>query len=748
MFTATEILIDGFPTGSVKSYNTSSILLGNLINKYTDISGSNYFSPLEYQYIKPIIQSQPVADSVLSIGHINALKYNDNIDYVFMLDRMFNGFQRRIAFAAFDKSKNQWINQGSINFSASFTPTPQFTGFGSQVAAYLRTYTSGSVQVNGVGVTGSGTNWATNRIFQGSRIAFGTTSSLNVTNWYEIADVPTETNLRLLEPLVPIPSHSAGTPYLIEELKVIAPLGFTVGNFNGLLVINGLHAGTFANTRPLLYQYSSSADDRKQGYFLIRDALPSSSIYSGSLNAVAFEPNPISPSEHYAYMSFGNLGGGVAQFGYQKYNISRPVSASTFLSGAISESFVLRTGNYIDTGNTGLNMDLVTTNHGPGSGSLCIYHSFYARTGLRMFCIPIKTTTLNSGSTNYIQSYMLDVQAGGGVTRGTSGQSVTTYIPSLDKFLCTPTQVSTGVGARISLYKFTDGPLQDIRYGPYNTQVNNSPSSWISEKELPKHFIYNGDSFIFTAATDEMVYFMHQPAAVGTSSPLSVSQTLFGVPIACDWEAAPNTKQWVTFPPIETPNAISYTTVYTKSPKFIGGDAFGYAPEQLVIYYRTSGIDDDSGKWIRLTSSGDLKDVPVASKIQFSIAFDVLGSFGLYNRLYGICLTYDKEQPDEHYQASLEESNIANNEIVWVQVKKWNSNIPNLKINIYNNLNNSLLINDTTAVQNQGTFEYSEDGGITYQAWDNTKDAIGNRIKYTANSLPANTNVKIILNQS
>jgi hypothetical protein len=171
-------------------------------------------------------------------------------------------------------------------------------------------------------------------------------------------------------------------------------------------------------------------------------------------------------------------------------------------------------------------------------------------------------------------------------------------------------------------------------------------------------------------------------------------------------------------------------------------------PEKMVVYYRTTGIANDTGEWKRVQNNSDMNSIPVADQIQFSVAFDVFGTtMGVYNRLQGICFTYNDNQQDDHYQASLEESNIANNQIVWIQSKLWNSIIPNLKISIFNNLNNSLVIDDTTAAQIHGIFEYSVNNGVTYLPWDSTQDAIGNRIRYTATALPANTNVKIILNK-
>jgi hypothetical protein len=742
MLVAKEILINDAEFNSVDNYITSSILTGSLIRTYTDTSGSKYLSPIEYTYARPFEQFGRARE----FRNITSLKYNDNIDYLFAPDNGFDAAPRFIFFFKFNKQRNEWRDSGYISINPLFTAAQSRTI--GNISGHLYRYSSGSVEVNGSGVTGSGTNWADNRIFQGSRIGFGTTDPMQVSAWYEIADVPTNSNLTLQNSSVPRQSWQPGTPYVIEELKLITPIRQQTGSINGLVVINGIHENYFNNTTDALYQYQSADDDRKRGYYLIRDdnnSITGTGITSTGLFATAIHPERTSVTSHDAYLS--TYLNSPARFQYHKFNINAPVSASTFISGATPAGYEFSTalvsaGGALNTF-TGLNMELVKTSHGLGSGSYNLYHYLQQTTAAtsRIYRLPVDDSTiLYSGSTSILNFSMREDPAGGTDTRPIVGINYMTYVPSIDKFITT----SAIIGSRITMLKYNNGVYDYVRYGPHNAYTYNRPGSWLSDTEQPKQVLTTADTNTTVTSTSDILYVAAGPSnATFTLS----SHTLLAIPIACDWEHAPQTKQWATFPVIETPNAKSYSTIYTKSPKFIGSAALGTLTDQMIIYYRTTGIDDDSGEWKLVPSSGDLSQVPIANRIQFSVAWDVFGSTGLYNRLQGICFTYIDNQQDDHYLASSTESNISANEIVWIQVKLWADNIPELKINIYNNLNNQLLLNDTTTTQVQGVFEYSDDAGNTWYPWDATKDSIGNRIKYTANSLPANTNVKIILNK-
>jgi hypothetical protein len=748
MIVANEISINDYTIGSVGSYTTSSILTGSLIRMYTDASGSNYLSPMEYNYARPYEQNGRVSD----FKNITVAKYDDNIDYILSTDGTFVAGStgvRQISAMAFDKSKNEWIEAGSLAISCSFDfgATNKIRSLGA-AAGYFYRYSSGSVQVNGLDVTGSSTNWETNRIFQGSRIGFGTTSSADVTQWYEIATVPTQTNFKLVNSSLEEVTYPSGTPYVIEEMKIITPVRHATSSFDGLLVINGITRNSFTAANSLLYQYTSSADDRKQGYYLIRESHPSGSL-KGAPFATAFEPNRISPTEHYAYFcdaSFPNPVTVSSAFRYYKCNINAPVSQSTFFNGAVSESFTAATDRIFfgaAAATPGLSIPIASIGHSERSGSMSMYHYARSTAGLfRIFQIPLDGTAIYSGSTSYLKESTVETPPGTQETTTFIGINSLAYVSSIDKFVIAPGNVAGS--ARFALVTFNSGVNENARYGTYALGTRNRFTSMIGDSQQPKHAISSADVLAQVAASDDILY-----VSIGapTLAFATSAGSLYAVPVACDWEAAPKTKQWITFPPIHTPNATTYSSIYTKSPSFLGSDTLGFVPDKMVVYYRTTGISDDTGEWKRVMNNIDLKSIPVAEQIQFSIAFDIFGTIGLYNRLQGICFTYNDNQQDDHYQASLEQSNIANNQIVWTQIKNWNSVIPNLKINIFNNLNNSIIIDDTTAAQTQGTFEYSVNNGATFLPWDSTQDAIGNRIRYTAIALPANTNVKIILNK-
>jgi len=77
------------------------------------------------------------------------------------------------------------------------------------------TYATGTVSCSGgTSVTGTGTSWVTNGIEQGDEIGFETTNPDNVTTWYEIASVNSETSLTLTAngPVV------SGVSYVIRKV--------------------------------------------------------------------------------------------------------------------------------------------------------------------------------------------------------------------------------------------------------------------------------------------------------------------------------------------------------------------------------------------------------------------------------------------------------------------------------------------------------------------------------------------------
>ena len=64
---------------------------------------------------------------------------------------------------------------------------------------------------------------------------------------------------------------------------------------------------------------------------------------------------------------------------------------------------------------------------------------------------------------------------------------------------------------------------------------------------------------------------------------------------------------------------------------------------------------------------------------------------------------------------------------------------------LYNASSGFLITDDTVTGSASGTWEYSTDSAATWNAWSSAADSVGNYIRYTANSLPANTIIRALL---
>ncbi len=169
--------------------------------------------------------------------------------------------------------------------------------------------------------------------------------------------------------------------------------------------------------------------------------------------------------------------------------------------------------------------------------------------------------------------------------------------------------------------------------------------------------------------------------------------------------------------------------------------------EPYNAYYRTSGIDDDSGSWTILPSNGDLSGIGTVTQIQLKIVFKILGMTCIPAHISNIIVAYeDNTSTDSHYQPSMAKSSIASRIFAYRQSSAWGSNIPTLNINLYNASTNALVLNDNTVSLSSGTWEYSTDG-TNWNSWSVSADTVGNYIRYTANSLPAGIIVRAIVTQ-
>lgn len=194
-----------------------------------------------------------------------------------------------------------------------------------------------------------------------------------------------------------------------------------------------------------------------------------------------------------------------------------------------------------------------------------------------------------------------------------------------------------------------------------------------------------------------------------------------------------------------TPNAARF---YQAAIARIGIGGIAIPTEGYDLYYRTSGISDNSGAWTAVDDQGDLSSIGAATSIQFKIVFSILGYTCVSAQISRLLVAWeDGNSTDSHYEPLVTKSDIANRRFAYRQGTAWGSNIPRMRIRLYNAATGGLELDDDTTTHAFGTFEYSDDGGSIWKAWDVTKDTVGYYIRYTANSLTAGLTIRALLTQ-
>ncbi len=205
-------------------------------------------------------------------------------------------------------------------------------------------------------------------------------------------------------------------------------------------------------------------------------------------------------------------------------------------------------------------------------------------------------------------------------------------------------------------------------------------------------------------------------------------------------------------PKFNLPRAINISGLYINTLKQYGSYRFNLPPEPIVIDYRISGIDDNSGTWKKYTTINELNEYISCEgalndlSIQFRFSFKVAGNTCLVNKIYGFSLVYEDDRTDSHYSPSKAKSDLVNRIFAWRQEELWYGNIPDLKIRLYNATNSSIVFYDTVTTSASGTWQYSTDG-ITWLSWNASADSIGNYIRYIADFVPAGIKLRVALNQ-
>ena len=548
---------------------------------------------------------------------------------------------------------------------------------------------------------------------------------------------------------------SAGTPYVIEDLKFYFMRG------NTFQILQGISVDDFTVTPTNIAAPTFNFMALSKGRY---NALDASYVLGGKgyntvVNSTLFKDVNVRPqidaSTHYVY-GVSNTGG-VSRFNVRASYITQ---LGTGASGQIRFSTsdqVIATGTGVrsDTGGTITGFAtgkfaIATMQSGSAAGTESIYLDFSGVAQTPM-------VSLVNG-VQPVYNYMPEQPPGSTTTYPAAGNVGRVYfVPEIDRLVI----LNSGTTVKSYITGFNNNLLQPTLS---TTRFNRTTYDALAiQNSFDLAFLVNGNQLQSTFASS---YAPKYPDTLGTGffgavengvlhmcrSLNSIQNTLYALPIACEAEYVDQSNNVFITPKYILPNAINISGLYVNTQKEYGTFPFVMQPEPIFIDYRTEGIDDNSGTWFRFTNINDLNDAIICDgvleniSIQFRFSYKIAGIFCLPNKIYGFSLVYEDDRTDSNYSPSVSKSNLANRIFAWRQEKPWYGNIPDLKIRLYNATNSKIVYYDSVTASDSGTWEYSTDG-ITWLPWDATADTVGNYIRYAADFIPNGIKLRVGLNK-
>lgn len=698
----------GLATTPITSYDPTKWNLPTLMKKRSDL-GTPFVGPVVPAPMR-IFEGSSAASGIFP----HAVQWSPDVDWVFTAPNLAAAATRLIILTTFNRATGQWSYQGVITLTFPAATAHTIRG----IRAVYEKYTTGTVGVSGTAVTGNLTTWSADRMCVGCRIGFGSTDPAQISTWYEISAVGSDTGITLTTSAGTIGS---GTAYVIEDLRIyVATTNATTTN-GGIWVVKGLRYELFLGTAGGTVIPAATTVDSIRAVFWLADA---ATVLNITASGICTTPKTDWTHQD-VYVPDLVAAGNYKVF---KYNAR---AALTLTAGKDTTTLILATGNntFTGTGSQLNNGRIGTLNHGPASG----VQSLYMYSTSRILCAPLSGIT--AGSTGIFAYTMTEVPPGGVNTfPATAALGGLEIIDFLDRLIV----LSSGATAfRSYITQFrNDGGQMDHIFLVDDKQLD---SSLADAGTVPHASTQSATMSCWAEAG--MLYLVRGTVTLNTN-------VMLAIPIGADWQYAATTGQRLIAPKIATPNCARYWRVAAVRDIMVGSVNLGTPTEPIRLYYRTTGISDNSGAWNAIAEGNDLSGVAGAAEIQFMVEFRMISDTMLPGRIFSIGVQYEDLTTDSHYRPSVANSNLGSKYFAWRFSQAFGGTVPTLRIRIYDDITDAVLLDDDTVAAAAGTWQKSTDGGGSWSAYNTTDKANDiTYIRYQPTSLADNIRVRALLTQ-
>jgi hypothetical protein len=691
---------------NIASYDKAKVVASSFMQQKTGaLPENNFIGPWPTGMTRP---GETSTNIPATYPHV--IDWNDTTMYVALADLSTAAGTRRITMFEYNKLTQIFAWRGFITLTYPFATAHTIRGL--RVVDYY--YTTGTVSVSGNTVTGTGTAWLSSGIAVGSRIAFGTTDHKSNPTWYEVTAITSNTSMTIATSAPTV----TNVPYVNEELRIItATTNATVAS-GGLFLVKGLHWGVFTQTG-LVIPAATTVDNIRAVYGL-RDNMTTGTLTTATGCAV---DDSFSWTKHDVYVP----NSGASTFHIFKFNIRAPLT--NLVAGNTLDALICKTGNTTLVGTISQlnNGRIATLNHSSAAG----VRSLFFITTSRVYRVPL--TEVIEANINYLVDSMVENPKGSTTTVvGAGGMQSLEYAPSLDRLI-----INGGSGSKSYVTRYrTDSGQFDLNFlneHRYLNATNSDPAMALFPSVTASTFgIWAEGGVLFMAR----------------SSGTTTYSQLYSICIGADNTFTPD--QYVITPSIPIPDATKLYKVLVNNQIFAGDPNYCVTYEPYRLFYRTSGIADNSGAWTLVANTGDLTGV-LSTEIQFKFDFKTLGSTCLPARIHSLSLVYEDSTTDSNYEPSISNSNLTNRNFVWRQISQFTgTQLPNLRVRLYDvtTVNSpGLLISDYSDTSSLGIWNYSTNNGTSWLPWNKNANAVGNLIRFTPTVLPTAKKLRALLTQ-
>ena len=633
----------------------------------------------------------------------------------------------------------------------------------------------------------------------GPRIGFGSTDPNQITQWYQIGRLTDDTHLNLVTSPGVI---AAGTPYVIEELRFIIVTTGNTATSGGVFLLKGagyMDFRTAGNTFPAI----ATNTDNQRGVYWLSDAGTTTGtnvVTNTAACGCAIEPE-VNKGLHYIYVlnGFGSTfvnvyrynirATGTVTSGKMLMNLSYTTAGTVTVSsgttvtcsgatpftvdmigrkigfgstspalittwytitawtsttvitinadpGAVSDSaYIIDSADVICTATqlltgaiSGVNNGRIgTLRHGPGKNIL----SLYFVTATRIYRAAV--SNIFAGNLDWVSDNRPEIPPGSVNTFAATGALGSVEISDAIDRLIVMSSGATAFKHYVTRYPEVAGEQFDRIFGVDDKQLDQSTAS----PNAPIHFNTNSTAASVWSQNGIAHIMKH-----GTTAPTC---QLYALPLGAHWYYTEFSDERVITPSISTPDCIYFKRVMISCIDHLGSEEFRLPTSSILIYYRTNGIEDNSGNWISVPDDGDLSGLSPADAIQFMFEFTTISLLGIPGRLMSVAVLYEDYSTDPHYQPSAGKTVAASKQFAWRFATAFGTTVPTLRVRIFDAVTGGLLIDDQTT-SSVGTWEKTTNAGSSWGAYDTADKANElTYIRYTPTTLPDNIKVRSLL---